>query len=160
MSSKRTKLNRDLLDAVVMRDIAKAKELLSLGADVNARDAEHNETPLILAAKFAYADITRLLLHARADVHALDDKGRTALYFAPVSSEVFELLLEAGANLHAIDGEGNTILMRKVSESPSLHEVEELLKLGLDPSLRNADGETALDIAEGLGLVKIVERLN
>lgn len=160
MRSKRTKLNRDLIDAVVMRDIAKAKESLSLGADVNARDAEHNETPLIFAAKFADAGIVRLLLNAEADVHAQDDQGRTALYFAPVSSEVFRLLVEAGANPHAIDGEGNTILMRKVSDSPSLNEVEELLQLGIDPSLRNADGETALDIAESLGLVKIVERLN
>jgi ankyrin repeat protein len=160
MKLKRIKLNRDLLDAVVMRDIAKAKELLKQGGDVNARDAEHNETPLIFAAKFADAGMVRLLLNAQADVHARDDKGRTALYFAPVSSEVFKLLLEAGANLHAIDGGGNTILMRKVSESRSLNEVEELLKLGIDPSLRNADGETALDIAESLGLVKIVERLN
>jgi ankyrin repeat protein len=142
-----------------MRDAAKVHQLLKHGADVNARDSEHNETLLILAAKFANVVMTRLLLNAKAEVNARDDSGRTALFFAPVSSEVFKDLLEAGANVQARDNEGNTILLRKVSESPSLGEVEKLLALGIDPSLRNAEGEMALDIAESLGLVKIVERL-
>jgi ankyrin repeat protein len=49
--------------------------------------------------------------------------------------------------------------MREVAASASLAEVEELLKLGIDPGVQNEDGETALDLAEGLGLVKVVERL-
>lgn len=159
VKSKRNKLNRDLLDAVVMRDTAKVHELLKQGADVNARDSEHNETPLILAAKFADVAMTRLLLNAEAEVDARDDSGRSALFFAPVSSEVFNVLLEAGANVQARDNEGNTILLRKVSESPSLEEVEQLLELGIDASLRNAEGEKALDVAESLGLLMIVERL-
>jgi ankyrin repeat protein len=159
MRSKRKKLNRDLLDAVVMRDIAKVQDLLNQGADVNARDEEHHETPLILATKFADPAIVRLLLNANAEVDARDDKGRTALFFASVPSEAFKGLLEAGANLHARDEEGNTILLRNVSESPSLNDVEELLKLGIDPALRNAEAQSALDVAESLGLIKIVERL-
>ncbi len=158
MKSKRKQLNRDLLDAVVIRDIAKVQELLKQGAEVNARDAEHNETPLIFAARFADAAMVRLLLYAKAEVDARDEKGRTALFFASVSSEVFKVLLDAGADIHAKDREGNTILLWKVSESPSLIEVEELLRLGVDPSLRNEFGETALDIAESLGLVKLVKR--
>jgi ankyrin repeat protein len=81
------------------------------------------------------------------------------LFFASVPSASFKALLEAGATLHARDEEGNTILLRKVWESPSLNDVEELLKLGIDPGLRNADAESALDVAESLGLAKIVERL-
>lgn len=106
MGSKHKKLNRDLLDAVVMRDIAKAHDAWERGADVNARDTEHNETPLILAAKHAYAPMIRQLLNAGADVEARDDEGRTALFFAPVSSEVFQTLLEAGANIHTRDERG------------------------------------------------------
>ena len=159
MRSRRKKLNRDLLDAVVMRDIAKIRELLGQGADVNARDEEHNEPPVMLAVKFADAAIIRLLLNVGAEVDAQDDMGRTSLFFAPVSSEVFKSLLEARADIHAADNKGNTILLWKVLESASLSEVEELLRLGVDPGLRNEGGETALDIAERLGLVKIGERL-
>jgi ankyrin repeat protein len=49
--------------------------------------------------------------------------------------------------------------MQKVSESASLAEVEELLRLGVDPRVQDEDGKTALDLAESLGLVKVVERL-
>lgn len=40
-----------------------------------------------------------------------------------------------------------------------LADVEELLRIGVEPSIRNEDGETALDLAESLGLVKVIERL-
>ena len=152
-------LDRDLLDSVIMRDITRVRKLLEQGADVNAKDEEHAETPLMLAVKFAGADMVRLLLEAGAEVDARDGWGRTALFYAPVSSEVFGLLLRAGADVHARDGEGNSILMRKVSESVSLAEVEEVLRLGVDPSVQNEGGESALDLAESLGLVKVVERL-
>src|SRR5687767_2353813 len=118
----------------MMRDIIRVRELLKEAADVNVRDKEHNETPLILAVKFADAGMVRLLLDAGADVDARDDWGRTALFYAQVPSEVFEVLHNAGADVHARDGEGNTILMQKVSESASLVDVEELLRLGVDQS--------------------------
>ena len=159
MASKRKQLNRALLDAVIMRDITRARELLGQGADVNARDNEHQETPVILAAKFAGAEMVRMLLEAGAEVDARDDWGRTALFYAPVLSEEFGALLRDGANVHARDAEGNTILMRRVAKSASLPEVEELLRLGIDPGVQDEDGETALSMAVGLGLVRVVERL-
>lgn len=159
MTSKRKRLNRSLLDAVIMRDSTRVRELLKQGADVNARDNEHEETPLILAVKCAGADMIRLLLEAGAEVDVRDDWGRTALFYAPTSSEGFGVLLHAGADVHARDGEGNTILMRRVSESAPLAEVEELLRLGIDPDAREVGGEAALDMAESLGLAKVVERL-
>ncbi len=159
MKSERKQLNRDLLDSIIMRNIAHVRELLEQGADVNARDQEHNETSLMLAVKFANADMVRLLIDAGAEVDARDDSGRTALFYATVTSEVFEALLGAGADIHAQDEEGNTILMRKVSESASLSDVEKLLQLGVDQGVRTEAGETALDMAESLGLVKVVERL-
>ena len=134
--------------------------LLNQGADVNALDSEHNETALILAVKFADASMVRLLLEVGANVNAEDDKGRTSLFYAPVLSDKFKLLLSAGANLHIKDNEGNSILMRKLSESASLAEVEELLRLGIDPNCQNESGETAIDLAEQLGLVKVVDRLH
>ena len=49
MKSELKQLDRDLLDSVIMRDIARVRELLEQGAKVNAKDAEHQETPLMLA---------------------------------------------------------------------------------------------------------------
>jgi ankyrin repeat protein len=158
MNAERKKLNRDLLDRVMVRDTIRVRELLKEGADVDVRDEEHNETSLMLAVKFADAAMVELLLDAGPEVNARDDWGRTALFYAPVPSEVFEALHNAGADVHARDDEGNTILMRKVSDSASLAAVEELLRRGVDQSVKNEAGETALDMAESLGLVKIVER--
>ena len=159
MKSERNQLNRALLDSVIMRDVDRVRELLRQGADLNARDEEHLETPLILAVKFCGIDMVRLLIEAGAEVEARNAWNRTALFYAPVSSEVFKLLLEVGADIHARDGEGNTILMRNVARSASISEVEEILRLGVDPSAKNESGETALDIAEELGLVNVVQQL-
>ena len=151
--------NRALLDAVVLRNKDGVRDSLRAGAEVNARDAEHEETAIILAAKSGDAEIVQLLIDKGADVEARDDRGRTALFFAPVGSESFVGLLAAGADIRAKDYEGNTILIEKVSESASLDEIEELLRRGVEPGVRNEAGESAMDVAVGLGLVRIVERL-
>ena len=158
MKPKPKQLDRDLLDAVVMGDLAKVSMLIKQGADVNARDGEHQETPLILAVKFGQAAIVRLLIDSGANLEARDDQGRTALFFAAISSETFDVLIRSGANPHVKDADGNTILMRTIMSSPGLNEVEELLRLGIDAGVRNNDGETS-DMADALGLIKIAERL-
>jgi uncharacterized protein len=155
----RKALNRTFLAAIVMRNKDEIRAALEAGADVNAKDAEHDEAALILAAKFGDAEIIQLLIDAGADVDAPDDMGRTALFFAQVGSESFARLLAAGADIRARDREGNTMLIRTVSQSASLGEVEELLRLGIDPGVRNEDGESAMDVAECLGLLRITERL-
>ena len=159
MKSQRKQLDRSLLDSVAMKDIAQVLDALAQGADVNARDPEHGETPLILAVMNRSVDIVRLLLEAGAEVNAIDDWGRTALFYAPVSAESFGILLSAKADVHIRDKEGNTLLMRRIYESASLTDVETLLQLGVDPSLQSEGKETALDIAESLGLVSVIARL-
>ena len=159
MRSKRKQLSLHLLDSVFMRDTTSVRDLIEQGADVNTKDSEHEHTPLMLAVKFAGVDMVQLLLESGAGVDARDDWGRTALFYAPVASEVFGVLLRAGADVHARDKEGNTILMRTVSKSAPLAEVQELLRLGVDPGVQNKDEETALDLAESLGLVTVVDRL-
>ena len=49
--------------------------------------------------------------------------------------------------------------MRRVSQSASVADIEQLLQLGIEPGVRNENDETALDLAESLGLVKVTERL-
>ena len=159
MESRQKQLNQRLHDSVIMRDNKQVKLLLEQGADVNARNSENSETPLILAIKFADAAIVSFLLEGGAEIDVRHDKERTALFYAPVLSDKFNLLLSAGANLHIRDNEGNSILMHKISESASLAEVDELLRLGIDPDCQNEDREIAVDLAEQLGLLKVIERL-
>ena len=159
MVKKSRKINRTFLDAVMMRNKHGVRRALEGGASVNARDPKHDEPAILLAAKFAATEIVQLLVNEGSEIDARDDKGRTALFFAKVGSESFERLLAAGANIHAKDQEGNSILIHKISESASLAEVDTLLRLGIDPEVRNDDGQSAMDVAVGLGLVRIVERL-
>ena len=142
-----------------MRNRDGIRHLLEAGADVDARDEEHDEAAIILAAKFADAEIVELLLDKGAKVEARDDRGRTALFFADVGSKVFAGLVAAGADINAKDNEGNTILMQNVSQSSSAADVEELLRLGIEPNVRNRTGESALDLALDLGLVNVIELL-
>ena len=159
MVKKWQKINRSFLDAVMMRNKDGVRRALKAGASGNARDREHDEPAIVLAAKFAAAEIVQLLVSEGAEIDARDDKGRTALFFSKVGSETFARLLAAGANIHAKDQEGNSILIGKISESASLAEVDTLLRLGIDPEVRNDDGQSAMDVAVGLGLLRIVERL-
>jgi len=159
MGKELRKLNRSFLDAIVSRNKIEIQRLLKAGAEVDARDPEHDEAAIILAAKFADVEIVNLLLAAGAKIDARDDQGRTALFFAEVGSEAFVRLLAAGADINAVDQDGNTILMNRVWRSASVAEVEELLRLGVNPDARNADGESAHDLALSLGLVNVIERL-
>lgn len=130
-----------------------------MGADVNAKNEEHDEAAIILAAKSGDAEMIALLINEGAQVNARDDEGRIALFYAEVISPVFESLVAAGADTKAKDYEGNTILMYKVAGSPSAAEVEELLRLGIESDVKNLAGESALDFAVRLGLVNVIDRL-
>lgn len=131
MASKRKRLNCALLDAVIVRDIAQVRELLKQGADVKARDNEHEETPLILAAKFAGAGMMRLLLEAGADVHARDEEGNTILMRkVSESASLAEAggLLRLGVDPNVRNEAGETAL--DLAESLGLVKVVEQLRSG------------------------------
>jgi len=159
MKKKLRQLNRDFLDAIHMRNKDAIRHSLEVGANIDAREEEHDQAAIILAAKFGDAEIVELLINKGAKVDVRDDEGRTPLFFAEVGSKVFASLVAAGADINAKDNEGNSILMRKVSQSPSVAEVEELLRLGIEPDVRNESGESAVDLAISLGLVNVIERL-
>jgi len=159
MRKRLRKLNRAFLDAVVSCNKDEIRQHLKAGAEIDAKDDEHSESAIILAAKFCDVEIVELLLAAGAKVDARDDQGRTALFFADVGSDTFARLLAAGSDVNAVDHEGNTILMTRVSQSASVNDVEELLRLGIKPDARNADGESAHDLALSLGLLNVIERL-
>lgn len=88
-------------DAVLLdvREPAMAEALLRLGADPNVRHRDDGDTPLIRAARMGHVELVRVLLAARADVHAVTASGATALTEAEraEAADVVALLRAAGA---------------------------------------------------------------
>jgi ankyrin repeat protein len=136
--------DRALIDAAVMDDLDGVRALLEQGADVNARDREHGDTPLMLACS---DDMRRLLLDHSADIHARNDFGWTAFWRNPCA-----ILLDAGADINAQDSDGWTPLMKAVSRG-EFGLVEWRITQGADVDVADAEGVTALSEARDLLLV-------
>lgn len=161
-------------DGVVHRD-AVVRQLLAAGADPNARNKEgetalfslehdavreliaheidlnvrnnHGETALIETVS---EDIAKLLVAAGADVNARDSKGRTALMEAANNNYYAKILALTAAKHLQIDRrgrDGRTALMIAAGDaSPDC--VRALLDGHADPTLRDKQGRSALQIAE------------
>ena len=105
-------------------------------------------TPLMRAGQKRYADMVELLLTTGADVNARDKGGYTPLMIAAGTennTEVLQLLLDSGAELDAVDTSlGWTALIWAAREG-NLKNAALLLTAGADPTIADADGNTALD---------------
>jgi ankyrin repeat protein len=88
------------------------KLLLEEGADLESKDAEYGQTPLLLAAKNGHEAVAKKLLEKGAEVKCKSDYGRTPLCWAAWNGHeaVVKLLLEKGANVESKDDIGHTPL--------------------------------------------------
>lgn len=125
--------------------------LLKRGADIHAK-ANNGDTALLMAAKFeGREDVVRVLLDGGADVSAKDEAGFTALLAAAYAGkpDVVRLLLDRGAKVNAeCDNNGYTALMWAALKGKA-DTVKVLLDKGADINSVNADGDTALSLANG-----------
>lgn len=90
------------------------RSAIEAGANVNARDDDHETALMMAAEKNPNPEVTALLLRAGADVNARDEDGDTALIKAADSNsnpEVVALLLKAGADVTIRNEDGETALM-------------------------------------------------
>jgi ankyrin repeat protein len=142
-------------------DFEIASFLIEAGADVNAQ-AKDGMTPLHRAAQTGAIELMSLLISKRADVNAvlhnpvgfadLDTPLHVAVSYLSVSDEetrikMIELLLKSGANVNAKNHFNETPLCEAAFLSgPNV--VKELLAKGADPSIRNTDGKSPLDMAK------------
>ncbi len=124
--------------------------LLKNGANINARGA-NQRTPLKMALRGhrTPTDINLLLIEKGADIKVVDDFGDRPIHSAVITdTEVLELLIEKGEdiNIQALESR-NTPLMIAVSWVRKAT-VRYLLEKGADVNLKNAKGETALNLAK------------
>jgi cytohesin len=145
-------------------DLAKVKNLVEAGTDVNVKD-KGGETPLFSAVISDNSDVAKFLISEGADVNAKDNIGVTPLNFATRArgkKDMVELLISKGADVNAKDERGITPLhsacMRGQKEAAEL-----LIAKGANLNARitggSAVGQTALHISAVLGHREIAELL-
>ena len=107
-------------DAVRRGNVGRLRELLDLGADINARD-RYGQTGPMIAARAGQSNVVRFLIERGARLDHTAKYGLSAVMLAVLNGhvEIVRLLVQAGANLEL-----------RGTEAPSFH------------------GNTALDLAE------------
>ncbi|KAM4808667.1 poly [ADP-ribose] polymerase tankyrase-1 isoform 2-T2 [Rhinophrynus dorsalis] len=138
-----------LLEASKAGDLDTVKQLCS-PQNVNCRDLEgRHSTPLHFAAGYNRVAVVEYLLHHGADVHAKDKGGLVPLHNACSYGhyEVAELLVRHGASVNVADLWKFTPLHEAAAKGK--YEIcKLLLKHGADPTKKNRDGNTPLDLVK------------
>ena len=141
-------------------DLRKVKLLVAHKADVNAA-SKVGHTPLLVAAlSDPSIEIVRLLISKGADIKAVDNQKKTALYSATAGNDMatIRLLVDAGLDVNAPDSTGQTPLMNAASNQ-NLEAVKLLLLKGArinditrPPTARTKPGTPGLGRFTALGL--------
>ncbi|XP_061887073.1 poly [ADP-ribose] polymerase tankyrase-1 isoform X2 [Entelurus aequoreus] len=138
-----------LLEAAKAGDLDTVKSLCT-AHNVNCRDLEgRHSTPLHFAAGYNRVSVVEYLLHHGADVHAKDKGGLVPLHNACSYGhyEVAELLVRHGASVNVADLWKFTPLHEAAAKGK--YEIcKLLLKHGADPTKKNRDGNTPLDLVK------------
>ncbi|XP_025835265.1 tankyrase [Agrilus planipennis] len=142
-------LESQLLEAAKAGDLEQVQRILGTYPHiVNCRDMDgRHSTPLHFASGYNRVSVVEFLLQCGADVHAKDKGGLVPLHNACSYGhyEVTELLVKHGANVNVADLWKFTPLHEAAAKG-KYEIVKLLLKNGADPSKKNRDGATPLDL--------------
>ncbi|MBL0406625.1 ankyrin repeat domain-containing protein [Microvirga aerilata] len=137
---------KDLLDAVTDKDVdaAQIQALLSLSANVDARD-EAGRTALLIVTHGNRIEVARALVEAGADVNAKDRINDSPYLYAGARGhlEILKMTLAHGADLKSTNRYGGTALIPAV-ERGHVDTVRTLIEAGVDVDHVNNLGWTAL----------------
>lgn len=151
-------LRAAIMDAIKENDIARVKELLARGIDIDAADAS-GCTPLLKSVEKDYREIALFLVNEGANVNAYDLLGRNALYFAANRGDwdLIRLLVRQGADVNGTTGWGTTVLSI-VAGKGNREIVEFLIARGAKINPENSE-RSPLHRASGGGHEEIVKLL-
>jgi ankyrin repeat protein len=135
--------------------------LLEKDADVNAKENRQQNTPLMWALGENHADVARVLIEHKADIHARTATGFTPLLFAAQQGDQgsVEMLLRAGADVNEATPYGENALQIAAAsghEDLALY----LLDHGADPNAAERNGIAPLHYAIMNGLGQVVEGIS
>lgn len=151
--------------------------LLSKGADVD-KPNDDNQTPLMLAVLNNYKDTTaEMLIRHGADINKTDKNGKKPIHMACKKYGVpalVKLLIKYGADVNepeknafentplhlaAMNHSDFGFLGSNAGNEANIEIATILLKAGADPELKNAKGQTVMELAESRGNHGVVEIL-
>jgi ankyrin repeat protein len=147
-----------LIEAIALETQTTTMRLLKAGADPNLAEGT-GVTPLMAACWYGQYEIAKTLVERRAIVNIADKNGYTPLIGAASSNteagaKCVQLMLQHNArvNVHTDDGEtALTVAAFYASEQG----VKDLVASGANTHWKNAEGETAKQIACGRDVGRI-----
>ncbi|KAG9261609.1 tankyrase-1 isoform X2 [Astyanax mexicanus] len=137
-----------LLDAAKKGCLARVQKLCSPD-NINCRDTQgRNSTPLHLAAGYNNLEVAEYLLEHGADVNAQDKGGLIPLHNAASYGhvDIAALLIKFNTCVNATDKWAFTPL-HEAAQKGRTQLCALLLAHGADPTMKNQEGQTALDLA-------------
>lgn len=156
-----------LVAAAYGNHLAVARRLLAAGADPNVKDQSVQSAYLIATSEVGDDPrLLRLLLDHGADVRSLDSWRGTGLIRAADRgfSRVVEVLLDTGIDIDHVNRIGYTALHEAVvlGDGGRSHQrtVAALVSSGVDTSIKDSQGRTALQSARERGYDRIAELLD
>ncbi|GGR73218.1 ankyrin repeat protein [Nocardioides luteus] len=159
------RMNEQLIKAAWDNDLARARELVLAGADVNYAD-ETQQSAYLIAASEGYVELLDLTLRHGARIDAKDSYDGTALIRAAERghADIVGRLVQAGIALDHVNNLGWTALHEAIvlgDDGPDAADtVRVLVAAGVDLSIEaGRDGRTALQHAEERGFEAIVSTL-
>jgi hypothetical protein len=128
-------------------NVARVRELIAQGANVNVQQIKFFGTPLQYAAAQGHGETVQALLDAGAAVDARDSHSRTPLMWAAQAghSDVVSRLLNGDADIDAATTSGWTALHYAVSKN-HLVVCRLLIKEGADVLAQNSQGKIAFEL--------------
>ncbi|MGE3535792.1 MAG: ankyrin repeat domain-containing protein, partial [Parachlamydiales bacterium] len=147
-------LNRDWVKAIAERYCTKLLSLLQQAREknillnVDAKMPDLELTALHLACGSGDSELVRLLIAAKADIHAKDQDGYTPFYLACSRghSDVVKQLIAAKANINDKNPRGSTVLYAACAFG-NADVVRQLLAAGASIDAKADNGKTPLDVA-------------
>jgi ankyrin repeat protein len=134
------------------------EQLWKGGANLSGRSAIDQMSAIDRAAEWGQTDAVRFLLYHGVLPDEVSFAGRTPLIEGAAYPQVVATLLAAHAHVDLQASDGTTALMAAaVSNAPG--SVEMLLKAGANPSLKDHEGRSALDLANQYGATKVIPLL-
>merc|ERR1712001_446394 len=136
-----------LLDAAKKGNLTRVQKLLT-PENINCRDSQgRNSTPLHLAAGYNNLEVADFLLENGADVNAQDKGGLIPLHNASSYGhlDIAALLIRYHTIVNATDKWGFTPL-HEAAQKGRTQLCALLLAHGADPTLKNQEGQTPLDL--------------